>query len=519
MCGIIFSLSKKVLKTNIADKTRQLDYRGNDSIGYLSNNIGEYQLEFVHNHLCINGIPGSQPFNNNEYSMIVNGEIYNYKEIAKVLDYEFISDSDCEVLMPLYKKYGNQMYRYIEGQYSLVIIDKKQESLTIARDLIGITSLYIGYNEILKDGFSVASELKCLTEYSNIEIFKPKTFLNIDLNKEIQFNFEIYNDVNYKDLKLFSYYDESILRTLLESSVQARIPIHCDYGFLLSGGLDSSLIAYIGSKLSKKKIKTFSIGLSADSPDLKHARIMAKFLNSEHNEILFSIEEGIESLGKVIFHIESYDTTTVRSSTPMYLIGKKIKELYPDLKVLLSGEGSDELFGGYLYFKNSPSSIDFHNECVDRTFDLHKYDCLRAHKSLLASGIECRVPFLDSNFVDYALKIDPFLKSHNDRQEKYILRNAFNNELPNEILWRVKDQFSDAVGYSWISELKEYAYNYKHICNIDDTLSNEDNLYKYLYYSIFNTKGINLIKKWEPKWSETKDPSGQFFLDLPDKCK
>lgn len=284
----------------------------------------------------------------------------------------------------------------------------------------------------------------------------------------------------------------------------------------------------IGSNYGKRKINTFSIGLEG-SIDLHYARIMAKYIGSNHHEIKYTPEEGIRALPNVINAIETYDVTTVRASTPMYIIGKYIKHNYPNIKVLLSGEGSNEIFGGYLYFKNAPSNLDFHKECIRRTNNLYKYDCLRAHKSLLASGIECRVPFLDKNVIDYVLSIDPMLKIHKVKMEKYLLRQMFKNDMPMGIVFRIKDQFSDAVSsrnpnaLSWIDELKKYSEYYVKINMTNYNLKTynelfykcttfEEKHYKMIYYKLFNKSGINLTELWSPVWTENKDPSGMQFI-------
>ncbi|ARR74957.1 glutamine-hydrolyzing asparagine synthase [Mimivirus AB-566-O17] len=510
MCGITFGIHKSNSLLHLGS-LNTLVHRGPDSQGFLSFNIGSFKLELAHTHLCINGIPGTQPFNTIDASLIVNGEIYNYKELEKLLDYPLETKSDCEILLPLYKKYDLDMFKYINGQFSFVLVDKQRKRIIISRDSIGITSLYTAHNTL--DDLVFTSELKTLDNYSHVKIFEPASYLLIDLQYDTLFmKTQEYTTLPENDD--YVMYSEPVLKHTLEKAITLRIPNSCEYGFLLSGGLDSSIIAAVAAKHSRLPIKTFSIGLSPDSPDLLHARIMAKHINSNHHEILYTIEEGIQTLQDTIHYVESCDTTTVRSSTPMLILGRKIKQLYPSLKVLLSGEGSDELFGGYLYFKNAPTPTDFHNECIERTKNLHKYDCQRAHKSLLASGIECRVPFLDKNVVEYALRIDPLLKMHKvdgeSLPEKYILRRAFKDLLPPEITWRVKDQFSDAVGYNWITELKKYADI--NTINFTEDEPNETVMYRNLYNTAFKI-GVDLIPSWQPKWTDDLDPSGQQFLN------
>ncbi len=496
MCGIFF-----VCSDNPIDKYKyeifKLNHRGPDFTKYIQFNIRNKYILLAHTHLNINGTPGSQPFDNKYLSLIVNGEIYNYKYLEYITDYISETGSDCEVILELYKKY-TEFEKMLNGQFSFVILDKKEGKIIISRDQIGITSLYEGYNTN-DNTYFVSSELKTFQKYANVvNVFKPghKKTLSLSYNSLVLEKFS-----NFNKPSSFKFTD---IRYLLTKSVLERINTNAECGFLLSGGLDSSLICAIASRFNKK-IKTFSIGLKG-SPDLKAAREVSDFLKTEHYEFNFTIQEGIKSIKDVIYHTESYDVTTIRASVPMFLLGKKIKQKFPNIKVLLSGEGSDELFGGYLYFKNAPSDEDFDKECKERVYNLHLSDCLRAHKTLLAHGLEVRTPFLDNLFVECALNIESSVKNHKNKIEKFILRKTFEGYLPYQLLFRQKDQLSDAVGYNWIDALIEHTNNVK----IKTCSSPEAQFYKDIFDTLFENRLCDYtVKRWIPKWSNTEDPSGR----------
>lgn len=507
MCGIVLSLTPKTKDNKSGKKLDMLKRRGPDYHSYVNISIGDYSLFLGHTHLCINGKLGSQPFHSENTIVAVNGEIYNHRELSQKFHLENTTGSDCEVILRLYEKGVNlkELFSILDGQFSIFIIDKTLRKIIVARDSVGITSLYQGYSEKDKS-FYFSSEMKNIEEDSltYIKQFKPGCYSEMGPNsiKSTKFSDDVKRNVEICDINK--------LRTMLEHSVEKRLGgLDDNFGFLLSGGLDSSIITSIASR-KLGKVKTFSIGLK-DSPDLKAAREVSEFLKTEHYEFVYTIEEGIEELDRVIYSIESYDITTVRASTPMYILAKRIKQKFPSIKVLFSGEGADELFGGYLYFKNAPDSKSFGDECINRFQGLHLSDCLRAHKSLISNGIECRVPFLDKEFVKYILEMNPIHKMSKLRIEKKILRDAFKDYIPETIYNRQKDQMSDAVGYEWIKGLKSYAESYTEIYTESSIEDKERFLYIRKFQNIFrNRLTDSSVQVWVPKWSESLDPSGLF---------
>jgi len=374
-----------------------------------------------------------------------NGEIYNHAELRKKFDgkYDFKTQSDCEVILALYKEKGVDFLDELNGIFGFAIYDVDKDEYFIARDHMGIIPLYIGWD---KNGtFYVASELKALEgTCSKIELFPPGHYEAV---KENQTSIDEIHDA-------------------LEAAVKRQLMSDVPYGVLLSGGLDSSVTSAIAKKYSQKRIESgdtkeawwpqlhsFSVGLDG-SPDLAAAQKVADHIGTVHHEIKFTIQEGLDAIKDVIYNLETYDITTIRASTPMYLMARVIKSM--GIKMVLSGEGADELFGGYLYFHKAPNAQEFHEETVRKLDKLHMYDCLRANKSLAAWGIEGRVPFLDKEFMDVAMRINPQDKMINgERMEKWVVRKAFEEYLPESVAWRQKEQFSDGVGYSWIDTLKE----------------------------------------------------------------
>lgn len=429
------------------------------------------KLFLFHNRLSIIDLSekGSQPMTNKQIMIIVNGEIYNHKELHDIIKkdlptYKFKSTSDSEILIPMYLLYGSAFIRQIRGMFSFILYDMKKNIILAARDHIGITSLY--YSEDKEnDTIMFSSEMKCLTNLSdNIKNFEPGSMY---INRSF-FNFYNPSWKNTKVIPTGNVNYEEIKQKLIDSVLK-----HCisdqPIGILLSGGLDSSLIASIMCYLKKNKlinnpIKTFTIGLE-DAVDIISAEKVADFLESDHSTYNFGVEDAIDVLETVIYHLETYDITTIRASIPLYLLSMQIKE-DTDIKVLLSGEVADEIFGGYLYFHKAPNRDEMQYELVDKVNSLYKYDLLRAHKATLANTIELRVPFADQDFIDYVMNIDPKYKMINKNNEnnieKYILRKSFDNRefLPDEILWRVKEQFSDGISSeneNLIDELKKYA--------------------------------------------------------------
>lgn len=485
MCGILgifdSSLHPAELRKLCVRCSRKQRHRGPDWSGYYSdrNNV------LAHERLGImDPISGAQPIVSRDGNIVVaaNGEIYNYKELYESLpiSYEPKTGSDCEVVIPLYQQYGHiQCAQMLRGMFSIIIYDKTDGSYYAFRDHLGKCPLYIGYG---KDGCTwIASEMKTLSsDCATFQSFPPGHAFS-SKTKELT---RWYNPSWMAPFHARSIpsqpYDGNILKDSLIRAVKRRMMSDVPWGLLLSGGLDSSLIASIACKLHREQylesgkdislyepLHSFCIGLE-NSPDLVAAQRVADHLGTKHHNFTYTIQEGLDAISEVIHHLETYDITTIRASTPMYLLSRKISAL--GLKMVSSGEGSDELFGGYLYFHKAPNEQEFYDELCDKINNLHLYDCLRANKSTSSWGIECRTPFLDEDFLDVVMNIRPSFKmitTETKNIEKYILRNAFDPHdpqtqdnfpyLPNEILWRQKEQFSDGVGYGWIDSLRAYA--------------------------------------------------------------
>lgn len=469
MCGFVgvFDLMQdvSVLRGQVLRMAKRIRHRGPDWSGVY---CGEKSI-LAHERLSIVGIDsGKQPLYSKDGNLVlaVNGEIYNHKEIRnRYPDYEFLTHSDCEVILALYKDKGVELFEELNGIFAFALYDVENDICLIGRDHMGIIPLYMGYDD--HGQFYVASELKALEGICpNVSEFLPGHYLcsteGNDLKRWYKRDWMEYDNV--KDNK--SDIDE--LRAALEAAVHRQLMSDVPYGVLLSGGLDSSVISAIAKQYAARRIEddnkteawwpqlhSFAVGLKG-SPDLVAARKVSEFIGTVHHEIHFTVEEALDALSDVIYHIETYDVTTVRASTPMYLLARFIKSM--GVKMVLSGEGSDELFGGYLYFHKAPDAKAFHEETVRKLDRLHLYDCLRANKSLAAWGVEGRVPFLDKEFIDVAMRLNPRDKMcGNGKIEKYILRKAFEDYLPESVTWRQKEQFSDGVGYNWIDSLREMA--------------------------------------------------------------
>lgn len=415
---------------------------------------------------------GGQPLYSPDGKVVlaVNGEIYNHKELRRDLDYDFLTGSDCEVVLALWSAIREnpadeaiyKMLNSLNGIFAFALYDIERDEFLIARDPIGVIPLYIGHDA---DGkVYVASELKALEgECESYEPFLPGHYYysrNGEMKRYYQPQWTGYDAVKGNEAKA------SDVREALLAAVKRQLMSDVPYGVLLSGGLDSSIISAITSIYADHRVEddgrtrawwprlhSFAIGLEG-APDLAKARKVADHIGTVHHEIHYTVQEGLDALRDVIYHIETYDVTTVRASTPMYLLARVIKSM--GIKMVLSGEGADEIFGGYLYFHKAPDAKAFHEETVRKIDKLHLYDCLRANKALSAWGIEGRVPFLDREFLDVAMKLNPESKMcRGEVIEKKILREAFSDLLPDEILWRQKEQFSDGVGYSWIDTLKQ----------------------------------------------------------------
>ncbi|MDN3486985.1 asparagine synthase B [Pseudoalteromonas sp. APC 3224] len=468
MCSIFGVLDIKSdpsqLRAQAIEMSKLLRHRGPDWSGVYSSD----KAILVHERLAIVGVSsGAQPLYNPEKTHIlaVNGEIYNHKELAANLEveFDFQTQSDCEIILALYKQKGPAFLDDLNGIFAFCLYDEEQDAYLIGRDHIGIIPLYTGHDE--HGNFYVASELKALSPIcKHIEEFPPGHFLyskDGKLTPYYQRDWQSYDAVKNNDAKAEDVKDA------LEAAVKRQLMCDVPYGVLLSGGLDSSVISAITQHFAAKRIEdndesdawwpklhSFSVGLEG-SPDLAAAQKVADMIGTIHHPIIFTIQQGIDALKEVIYHIETYDVTTIRASTPMYLMARQIKAM--GIKMVLSGEGADELFGGYLYFHKAPNAQEFHEELNRKVSKLHMFDCLRANKSMAAWGVEARVPFLDKEFVDVAMRINPEAKMCKDEKiEKHILRAGFDGYLPDDVLWRQKEQFSDGVGYSWIDTLKEY---------------------------------------------------------------
>ena len=499
MCGILVILEKI---DTFSKNLNRIKHRGPDDTRILK--ISD-SIMFGFQRLSINDITdaGMQPFQHDNVTLMCNGEIYNHKKFK----FNNKSNSDCEVLIHLWKKYGELMTEYLDGVYALVL--HENDKLYIARDPFGIRPLYIGFNSTIPVAFS--SEIKAIDDIPSIQSiyhFPIGSYGIYDLNKK---QFQIHKTKTLENIN--TIYKSNMIECILINAVKKRLMTDRPVGFFLSGGLDSSIIASIGSKFLKKQIDTFSIGLKgSSSPDLKYARIVANYLNTNHHEYTFTVEEGINAIKDVIYHLETYDCTTIRASIPMYLLCKKIKD-FKNI-VLMSGEGADELFAGYLYMKNAPKD-KIYEECENLLNQVHEYDALRADRCTAAFGKELRVPFFDKYLVQYIRSINSSYRDPcKNNIEKFILRKAFIDYLPIEITCRQKNAFSDAVGYDWIEKLKEYIECLDVDCSkqysYNPPKSKEEYFYRNIYFSLFNHDN-HINGTWRPKWTTIIDPSATFL--------
>lgn len=469
MCGItgVFDLKEpaEALRPQILKMSKKVRHRGPDWSGIYS---GKNAI-LAHERLAIvDPASGKQPLVSQDEQVIlaVNGEIYNHRELRESLpEYDFMTRSDCEVIIPLYQKKGVDFLEDLNGIFAFALYDQKRDAYLIARDHIGVIPLYVGWDQA--GSFYVSSELKSLEGVcERFEEFLPGHYI-FSPEGQVQKRWYRRDWEQYASVKDQTS-DIAQLRKGLEDAVHRQLMSDVPYGVLLSGGLDSSIIAAVTKKFASERIgsinhekawyprlHSFAVGLKG-APDLSAAHKAADYIGTIHHEIHFTIQEGLDAIHDVIYHLETYDVTTVRASTPMYLMARVIKSM--GIKMVLSGEGSDELFGGYLYFHKAPTPEAFHEETVRKLSKLHLYDCLRANKSLASWGVEGRVPFLDKEFMDIAMRLNPSDKMARDgKMEKWILRKAFEDYLPHEIAWRQKEQFSDGVGYTWIDTLKAVA--------------------------------------------------------------
>jgi asparagine synthase (glutamine-hydrolysing) len=551
MCGIVcaFDLKQKaeVLRPKVLEMSKIIRHRGPDWSGIYSNE----KAILAHERLAIvDPASGKQPLFSEDKSLVLaaNGEIYNHRTLRKQFEgkYTFQTESDCEVILALYQEKGVHFLDEMNGIFGFAIYDVAKDEYFIARDHMGIIPLYIGWDE--HGTFYVASELKALEgNCTKIQLFPPGHYMSSTDGELVQWYKREWTD--YDAVKENATSIEEI-KTALEAAVHRQLMSDVPYGVLLSGGLDSSITSAIAKKYAQKRIESgdtvdawypqlhsFAVGLEG-SPDLAAAQKVADHLGTIHHEIKFTIQEGLDAVRDVIYNIETYDVTTIRASTPMYLMARVIKSM--GIKMVLSGEGSDELFGGYLYFHKAPNAREFHEETVRKLSKLHMYDCLRANKSLAAWGIEGRVPFLDKEFMDVAMRINPQDKMINGaRMEKWVLRKAFEDMLPASVAWRQKEQFSDGVGYSWIDTLKvvvaeaisdEQLANAKFKFPIQTPTSKEEYYYRSIFHEHFPSDAAALsvpqeasvacstkiALEWDEAFKNVNDPSGRAVANVHD---
>ncbi|MFZ2430346.1 MAG: asparagine synthase B [Lutibacter sp.] len=549
MCGIVcaFELKEKaaLLRPQILEMSKKIRHRGPDWSGIYADD----KAILAHERLSIvDPISGKQPLFSEDGKLVLaaNGEIYNHRALRKQFEgkYNFQTESDCEVILALYKEKGTAFIDEMNGIFAFALYDADKDEYFIARDHMGIIPLYMGWDE--NGTFYVASELKALEGVcTKIELFPPGHFLSSrdgELTKWYSRDWKDYDAVKDNQTSIDEIHDA------LEAAVHRQLMSDVPYGVLLSGGLDSSVTSAIAKKYAEKRIESddtqvawwpqlhsFSVGLEG-SPDLAAAQLVADHIGTVHHEIKFTIQEGLDAIRDVVYNLETYDITTIRASTPMYLMARVIKSM--GVKMVLSGEGADELFGGYLYFHKAPNAKEFHEETVRKLSKLHMYDCLRANKSLAAWGIEGRVPFLDKEFMDVAMRINPQDKMINgERMEKWVLRKAFESYLPASVAWRQKEQFSDGVGYSWIDTLKkvvaeevtdEQLANAKYKFPLQTPTNKEEFYYRSIFQEHFPSDAAALCVpqeasvacstkialEWDASFKNMNDPSGRAVANV-----
>jgi asparagine synthase (glutamine-hydrolysing) len=544
MCSIVgvFDIKSDLqeLRSQALEMSKLVRHRGPDWSGiFCSDNA-----ILAHERLSIvDPQSGKQPLfsKDKKHILAVNGEIYNYKELrAQTEDiYEYQTNSDCEVILALYKKKGVDFIEDLNGIFAFALYDLEKDVFFIARDHMGIIPLYQGRDE--HGNFFVASEMKALEKFCNhVEEFLPgHSFYSPEGEMK---KWYVRDWMDYDNVKDNPTSIEEV-RKALEDAVHRQLMSDVPYGVLLSGGLDSSITSALAKKYAARRIESgdteeawwptlhsFAVGLEG-APDLVAAKKVAEHIGSVHHEIHYTVQEGLDAIRDVIYHIETYDTTTIRASTPMYLLARVIKSM--GIKMVLSGEGADELFGGYLYFHKAPNAKEFHEETVRKLSKLHMYDCLRANKTLAAWGVEGRVPFLDKEFIDVAMRINPQDKMITpERMEKWVVRKAFEGYIPESVAWRQKEQFSDGVGYSWIDSLKilsEEAVTDKQMENAkyrfphNTPRTKEEYLYRNIFHEHFPSQSAAkcvpyessiacstaTALEWDESFKNNADPSGR----------
>ena len=546
MCSIlgIFDLTgaadlRGLRQQALAQSLRQR-HRGPDWSGVYA----DERALLVHERLAIVGVSsGAQPLISPDgaLALAVNGEIYNHRELRRGLGkpYAFQTESDCEVINALYRESGAGFLGELNGIFAFALWDREAQRCLIARDPLGVCPLYIGHDEAGR--LYAASEMKALAGIcGDIEVFPPGHYLDSRIGVPVRYWTPPWRE--YETTRGIEV-PGATLRAAFEAAVRRQLMTDVPYGVLLSGGLDSSLVAACAARFARRRVESndgeeawwprlhsFAIGLEG-SPDLAAARVVAESLGTSHHEFKFTVQEGLDALPEVIRHIETYDITSVRASTPMYLMARRIKAM--GVKMVLSGEGADEIFGGYLYFHRAPSARAFHDETVRKLDALHLYDCNRANKSMAAWGVEARVPFLDLEFLDVAMSMDAEHKrAQPGRIEKSVLREAFAGVLPERILWRQKEQFSDGVGYGWIDSIKAYAEGSVSDAELAEATlrypvnppgSKESLLYRRLFEQAFPQEccartvpgGPSIACStaaaiaWDPAFAQAADPSGR----------
>ena len=519
MCGILVIIGKGKDQDLVKQLSKRMSHRGPDESDL---HVTENGHILSHERLSIIDLhSGRQPIKGtNSAWMVHNGEIYNHQELRDGIlkNHTFKTKSDSEVIVHLYEEFKYDFLHYLDGDFAFVVVDG--DDYIAGRDPMGVKPLYYGMDDRGRMYFSsemkpIADQCKTFSTFPPGHYYTPGT------------GFVKYYAPEYEDYtKAIKELDLSEIRNALTEATRKRLMSDVPIGVLLSGGLDSSLTSSIASRLLKEQGKTlhsFSIGLDENAPDAAAARKVASFLGTEHHEVHFTIEQGIEILDKLIWHLETYDVTSIRASTPMYFLSKAITDL--GIKVVLSGEGADEIFGGYLYFRNAPTTDDFQKETIERVQKLFTADLLRADKSTMAHGLEARVPFLDKAFLATAMLIkaeEKQPKTYNGK-EKYILRKAFdtpdNPYLPDEVLWRQKEQFSDGVGYNWIDQLIEYCSDKVTDAQLDGAAiefpynaptTKEAYFYRTIFHKYYpQVSAAQTVRKWIPKWQENQDPSGR----------
>lgn len=525
MCSII-GLSKCDDFEKIKKSFEKSNSRGPDGTSYY--NANSALLGFK--RLAIMGLNefGMQPFSYDDKVLVCNGEIYGFRDIKIELlkkGYSFKSDSDCEILLPLFKEFGFEMFSKLDAEFALIIYDKKEDKIIAARDPLGIRPLYYGKSKS-NDTYIFASEPKILVDLvEDIFPFPPGYYF--DGEKFIQYSF--ITDVESKHTRMRDV--EKNIHSLLVEGVRKRLDSDAPIGFLLSGGLDSSLVCSIATKILKKPIETFAIGMEKDAIDLKYAKEVADYLKTNHHEVIITRDDVISSLEEVIYNLATYDITTIRASVGMYLLCKYIHE-NTDIKVLLTGEISDELFG-YKYTDYAPNPEEFQKESKMRIDEIHMYDVLRADRCISSNSLEARVPFGDLAFVKYVMEIDPKIKMNRYNKGKYLLRKAFEGDyLPKDILYREKAAFSDAVGHSLVEDIKEFAEDYytdeefeinRKKYTFSQPFTKESLMYREIFEKYYPGQAHMIKDFWMPnkswKGCDVDDPSARFLKNYGDSGK